>query len=255
VKLATWNVNSIRARVEVVATWLEQARPDVLCMQETKVVDDAFPTEEFTRLGYSVTKTGQPTYNGVAIASRLPQSDVCVDLPGGTDNERRLIAATIAGVRVVNVYVPNGKSVTSPSFQFKLEWLRRLRGWLDGSATPDQQVLVCGDFNVAREPRDVFDPVRLDGQLLYHPEERRALEQFLEFGFEDLYRRFHAEAGLFSWWDYRAGSLRLNRGFRIDYVFASRPLAERCRAAEIDVAPRKREKPSDHAPVVVELDV
>jgi exodeoxyribonuclease-3 len=255
VKLATWNVNSIRARVDVVAAWLERARPDVLCMQETKVVDDAFPIEAFTRLGYSVQKTGQPTYNGVAIASRLPLEDVCIDLPGGDDKERRLIAATVSGLRVVNVYVPNGKSVTSPSFQFKLEWLRRLRTWLDRSAGAGQKVLVCGDFNVAREPRDVFDPVRLDGQLLYHPEERRALEHFLEFGFEDLYRRHHDAAGQFSWWDYRAGALRLNRGFRIDYVFATRPLAELCRSAEIDAAPRKGDKPSDHAPVVVELDV
>lgn len=161
----------------------------------------------------------------------------------------------MGGVRIINVYVPNGKSVTSPSFQFKLDWLRRLRAWLDESARASDPLLICGDFNVAREPRDVFDPARLDGKLLYHPDERRALEHVLEFGLEDLYRLHHTEAGRFSWWDYRALAFRLNRGFRIDYVFATRKVAERCRSAHIHVEPRRREKPSDHAPVVVELDV
>ncbi|HVJ14003.1 MAG TPA: exodeoxyribonuclease III, partial [Polyangiaceae bacterium] len=253
-KLASWNVNSIRARLENVAGWLAAVQPDVLCLQETKVVDDDFPREEFTRLGYSLATVGQPGYNGVAIASRLPLDNVCVDLPGADPTrERRLIAADIAGVRVINVYVPNGKGVNLPSFQDKLRWFERLRLLLDTQHTPEENVLVCGDFNVAREARDVYDPALLAGQLLFHPDERRALERVIDFGLVDVFRRFHERAGEYSWWDYRAGSVRMNRGLRIDYVLLSGPLAQRCQAAWIDREPRSAPKPSDHAPVLVEL--
>ncbi len=253
-KLATWNVNSIRARVDVVAEWLGRQQPDVLCMQETKVLDDDFPTEEFSRLGYSVVMAGQPGYNGVAIASRLPMANVCVDLPGlEHDQEKRLIAADIGGLRVIDCYVPNGKGVRLPSFQYKLQWFERLRLLLDTGHTSEEHILLCGDFNVARENRDVYDPVRLDGRILFHPDERRALERVLDFGLVDAYRLHHDEPGRYSWWDYREGAVRLNRGLRIDYVLLTRPLAARCTAASIDALPREGPRPSDHAPVIVEI--
>lgn len=252
-RLASWNVNSVRARMEAVAGWLDRQQPDVLCLQETKVVDQDFPTEEFTRRGYSVIMTGQPTYNGVAIASRVPIGNVRTDLPGLLpDPDKRLIAADIAGVRVINVYVPNGKGVGLPSFQDKLRWFERLRLLLDTSHDPEQELLVCGDFNVASEPRDVYDPVRLAGQLHFHPDERRALGRLLDFGLVDAFRAFHDDAGKFTWWDYRAGAVRLNRGLRIDYVLVTRALAARCKDAWIDFEPRTGPKPSDHAPVLVD---
>ena len=254
VKVASWNVNGIRARVDAVSAWLEQAQPDVLCMQETKVVDDEFPAEAFAKLGYALTLAGQPSYNGVAIASRRPIADVRVGLfDDQGSSEKRAIATTVDGVRIVNVYVPNGKSVVLPSFREKLRWLERLRVTLDASASPDDELLLCGDFNVARDARDVFDPVRLRGQLHFHPDEHAALDRLLGFGLVDSFRERHEAGGRFSWWDYRGGDFRSNRGLRIDYVFLTRKLAARLRAADIDVAPRRLEKPSDHAPVLVEL--
>jgi exodeoxyribonuclease-3 len=254
VKIASWNVNGIRARVRAVTDWLGRTQPDVLCMQETKVVDDDFPSEAFAALGYALTLAGQPSYNGVAIASRKPLANVSVGLfDDDGRSEKRAIAATVEGVRVVNVYVPNGKSVVLPSFREKLRWLERLRITLDASAAPDDELLLCGDFNVARDARDVFDPVRLRGQLHFHPDEHAALERVLGFGLIDSFRELHADAGRFSWWDYRGGDFRSNRGLRIDYVFLSRKLGARLRGADIDVAPRRLDKPSDHAPVLVEL--
>jgi exodeoxyribonuclease-3 len=254
VKVASWNVNGIRARVRAVTDWLERTQPDVLCMQETKVVDDDFPSEDFAALGYALTLAGQPSYNGVAIASRKPLANVSVGLfDDDGSSEKRAIAATVEGVRIVNVYVPNGKSVVLPSFREKLRWLERLRVTLDASAAPKDELLLCGDFNVARDARDVFDPVRLRGQLHFHPDEHAALERVLGFGLIDSFRQLHADAGRFSWWDYRGGDFRSNRGLRIDYVFLSHKLAARLRGADIDVAPRRLEKPSDHAPVLVEL--
>jgi exodeoxyribonuclease-3 len=254
VKIASWNVNGIRARVDAVCDWLGRTDTDVLCMQETKVVDDDFPFEPFSRLGYALTVAGQPSYNGVAIASRRPLADVRIGLFDDTgESEKRALFATIDGVRVVNVYVPNGKSVVLPSFKQELRWLERLRVTLDSTATPDDELCLCGDFNVAREERDVFDPVRLRGQLHFHPDEQRALARVLEFGLADSYRRFHEEAGRFSWWDYRSGDFRSNRGLRIDYLFVTQKLAERLARAEIDVEPRRAQKASDHAPIMLEL--
>jgi len=254
VKVASWNVNGIRARVEAVTAWLAQAQPDVLCMQETKVVDDDFPTEAFTALGYALTLAGQPSYNGVAIASRKPIADVRVGLfDDDGASEKRALAATIEGVRIVNVYVPNGKSVVLPSFREKLRWLERLRVTLDASAAPEDELLLCGDFNVARDARDVYDPVRLRGRLLFHPDEQAALERVIGFGLVDSFRERHEVGGRFSWWDYRGGDFRGNRGYRIDYVFLTPKLAARLGNADIDLAPRRLEKPSDHAPVLVEL--
>jgi exodeoxyribonuclease-3 len=254
VKIATWNVNGIRARVATVADWVTRKRPDVLCMQETKVVDDDFPFEELTRLGYVVKVSGQAGYNGVAIASRLPVSDVSTGLyDDPPEAERRVLSATVAGVRVVNVYVPNGKGVELPSFPEKLRWLERLRVTLDTREDPTRDLFLCGDFNVARDDRDVYDPVRLRGRLHFHPDEQRALGRVLDFGLSDAFRELHPEGGRYSWWDYRGGDFRSNRGLRIDYTFVTRSLAARVISAEIDVEPRRLPKPSDHAPVLVEL--
>jgi exodeoxyribonuclease-3 len=252
-KVASWNVNSIRARLDAVLGWLDENAPDVLCMQETKVVDDEFPSEEFQRLGYSVSASGQSTYNGVAILSRLPELDVRLGLDDEAKADgKRLISARIAGVRILSVYVPNGKSVESDDFVHKLAWLERLRQTV--SRIPEQDVLLCGDFNIAREARDVFDVERMRGNLFFHPKEHEAFDRLLKLGFEDSLRLFHPEAGLYSWWDYRAGAFRRNRGLRIDYILVSTRLATRCRGASIDKKERARPKPSDHAPLLVVLE-
>jgi exodeoxyribonuclease III len=254
VKIATWNVNSIRARHDLVLDWVERTEPDVLCMQETKVVDDEFPSDELTRLGYAVAMAGQKTYNGVALASRLPMRDVSIGLMDDPpDGEKRLIGATVAGVRCWSAYVPNGKSVDSPSFPHKLAWLARLRATLERDSPNAENVVVCGDFNIAPDARDVFDPVRMKDQVHFHPDEHRALRELMSFGLVDAFRLHHEEGGRYSWWDYRAGGVRKNEGLRIDLVLLSRDLAERCSSAVIDADERKRDKPSDHVPVIVEI--
>ncbi len=239
----------------MVVEWLKTTEPDVLCLQETKVVDDDFPTEDLQRLGYAVEMAGQKTYNGVAIASRLPMSDVSVGLhDDDEDAEKRFIAATIDGVRVMTAYVPNGKSVDSPDFPRKLAWLARLRQTLDQGATAEGDVLLCGDFNVAPEARDVHDPKRLEGQILFHPDERAALAKVLDFGLVDAFR-IHEEAPKhYSWWDYRGPMLRRNLGLRIDFIFLTKSLAARSGRCWIDKDVRGQNKPSDHAPVIVDLE-
>ncbi|HEX4475411.1 MAG TPA: exodeoxyribonuclease III [Polyangiaceae bacterium] len=250
-KLATWNVNSIRARHAALFAWLARVEPDVLCMQETKVVDDDFPTDEFLRMGYAVAMAGQKTYNGVAIASRLPMSDVRVGLHDETDpKDKRLIRAKIDGVVVYSAYVPNGKSVESPSFREKLGFFARLRETLERETSPDAPAVVCGDFNVAPDDRDVYDPDALRGQLHFSDAEHAALADLKRFGLVDLFREKHDEGGLYSWWDYRGGGFHRNLGLRIDLLLATRPLAARCSSADIDVEPRHADKPSDHTPVV-----
>lgn len=254
-RVATWNVNSIRARQPLVVEWLKEVEPDVLCLQETKVVDDDFPTEELQRLGYAIEMAGQKTYNGVAIVSRLPMQDVTIGLhDDGPDAEKRFISATIDGVRIVTAYVPNGKTVDSPDFPRKLEWLRRLRETLDKDPAGSDDLLLCGDFNVAPEPRDVHDPKRLEGQILFHPDERAALSHVLEFGLVDAFRLHESEGKNYSWWDYRGPMFRRNLGLRIDFIFLSRALASRCTKCWIDKEVRGKPKPSDHSPVIVDLD-
>ncbi len=252
-KIATWNVNSIRARHELVLDWLRRCEPDVLCMQETKVVDDDFPTDEMQRLGYAVAMAGQKTYNGVAIASRRPMQQIAIGLHDDEpEADKRLIAATIDGLRVISAYIPNGKSPTLPAFKHKLRWLARLRETLERG--PSGDIVLCGDFNVAIDDRDVYDPEAMRGQLHFHPDEHEALAHLLDMGLVDAFRLHHEEGGLYSWWDYRGGGFRRNQGLRIDYVFLARALADRCTAASMDVEERRRDKPSDHIPVVVELD-
>lgn len=251
--IASWNVNSIRTRADAVLSWLDRTGCDVLCMQETKVVDDEFPREEFARLGYSLAVSGQPTYNGVAIASKAPLEDVRAGFVGDPEaSEKRILSARIRGIRVINVYVPNGKNVESEAFHYKLGWLERLRMNLN-QYVEESELLLCGDFNIAREARDVFDPEKMRGQLHFHPEEHRALDHVLDYGLSDSLRLFHEAGGLYTWWDYRAGAFRRDRGLRIDYIFLSQALAERCVEAGIDKEERGRPKPSDHTPLFVKL--
>jgi exodeoxyribonuclease-3 len=255
-KLATWNVNSIRARHDAVLSWIARVEPDVLCMQETKVEDDDFPTDELLRLGYAVVMAGQKTYNGVAIASRIPMTDVALGLLDEPEPvDKRLLRATVGGVRVYCAYVPNGKSPASRSFTEKLAWLGRLRQTLESEATPERPVVVCGDFNIAPDDRDVFSPEVMRGQLHFHPEEHRALADLVGFGLLDVFRLHHHEGGSFSWWDYRSGAFDRDQGLRIDLIFATKPLADRCTSTAIDIAPRSGDKPSDHVPVLATFDV
>jgi exodeoxyribonuclease-3 len=255
-KIATWNVNSIRQRLDHLAGWLARAAPDVVCVQETKVEDARFPEEPIAEAGYKSVVFGQKTYNGVAILARhgLAIEDVQKNLASDEeDAQRRLIAATIEGIRIINVYVPNGQAVGTPAFAFKLEWLGRLRAEIAKRHSPADSVLLCGDFNVAPEPIDVHDPKRWEGSVLFHPDERAALKRIVDWGFVDGFRKHHAEPKMFSWWDYRMGAYKRNWGLRIDHVLLTLPLAARTKDVWIDKAPRELERPSDHAPVVVEL--
>lgn len=253
-RIATWNVNSLRARLDLVLDWLRREEPDVLCMQETKVPDSEFPTDEFQRLGYGVVMAGQKSYNGVAIAARGLLRDVRVGLATeGARDDKRVISAVVKRVHVFCCYVPNGRSVDSPEFEYKLRWLDQLRTTLDTCASADKHVVVCGDFNVAREAADVFDVAAFQGQTHFHPEEHARVNRILDFGLTDAFRLHNALPHQYSWWDYRAGSFRRNEGLRIDYLFVSNSLKERCTRAWMDVAERERDKPSDHIPVVADF--
>jgi len=250
-KIATWNVNSIRARLPRVLAWLSKAQPDVACVQEIKVEDAAFPRAEIEAAGYTATIFGQKTYNGVAFFSKTAPTDVERGLhDDAPDSHKRLIAASFGGVRIVNVYVPNGESVTSEKFPFKLKWMERLRAYLDAKCDPSTPLLLCGDFNVAPEDRDVYDPEKLRGTVLFHPEEQARLASICGFGLKDAFRMHHPEAGQYTWWDYRGGAFHRGHGYRIDHLLASEPLARACRAVTIERDERKGPQPSDHVPVV-----
>jgi len=254
-KIATWNVNSIAARLTNVTRWLDEVAPDVLCMQETKCTDDKFPTDVFRERGYNCFTFGQQTYNGVAILARGTDEGSQCGYPGDADDApRRLVATTTNGIRIVNVYVPNGQMVGSEKYQFKLEWLRRLRAFFDEHYSTNELVLLCGDFNVAPEERDVHDVRLWQGRILFSDAERAAIQQVKDWGFTDAFR-LHTEAGgHYSWWDYRAGAFRRNLGLRIDHIWVTPALAARNTNTWIDMNPRTWDKPSDHAPVVAEFD-
>lgn len=253
-KIATWNVNSIRARLDRVFAWTERERPDVLCMQETKVPDEDFPVSRFADLGYRVETYGQRGYNGVAILSLKPLTRIERGLPGdGPDAQRRLIAATVGGLRVVNVYVPNGQSPESEKFVFKLEWLARLRDYLKTALEEAESLLLLGDFNIAPDDRDVHDPALWRGKIHFHPKEHAALARITGWGLFDLFRKHHTEGGFYSWWDYRQLAFPKNKGLRIDLILGTEPMLERCKGSQIHRDERKGEGPSDHAPVVVEI--
>jgi exodeoxyribonuclease III len=258
-RIATWNVNSLRMRQAQLLGWLERARPDVLALQETKLPDEAFPAAELLAAGYASAYSGQKSYNGVATLVRTATApgplDAVRDMPGYDDPQRRMLAVTVAGVRVVNVYVPNGQSVESDKYYYKLGWLRALRGWLRQELSVHPLLVVLGDFNVAPEDRDVHDPVAWLGSVLVSPEERAALRTALELGLVDVFRKFEQPPRSFSWWDYRAGAVRRNEGLRIDLLLASAALAGRCTACEIDREPRLVERASDHTPVIATFDI
>jgi exodeoxyribonuclease III len=254
-KIATWNVNSILARLPHVTRWLAAAQPEVLCVQETKCTDDKFPALELKALGYDCVMLGQQSYNGVAIISKAGCANVQRGYPDDdAASQARLLSVEINGIRIVNVYIPNGQAVGSEKYQFKLEWIGRLRRFFDESYDCRTPVLLCGDFNVAPEDRDVHDPRLWQNRILCSEAERAALQNVKDWGFTDAFRRHTEEGGHYSWWDYRAGGFRRNLGLRIDHIWVSAPLAARNQGTVIDKEPRGWERPSDHAPVIAEFD-
>lgn len=252
-KIAAWNVNSLKVRLPQLLEWLPLAQPDVVCLQETKLEDHNFPRAEIEAAGYHAVFSGQKTYNGVALLSRTPAVDVVCGNPRYADEQKRLIAATIDGVRVISAYVPNGQSVDSDKYAYKLAWLDALAGWLGDELQAHPQLALAGDFNIAPEDRDVHDPAAWAGQVLCSDAERAAFRRLLELGLHDSFRRHEQPEKSWSWWDYRMAAFRRNIGLRIDHVLLSTPLAERCTAAGIDREMRARERPSDHAPVFAEI--
>lgn len=247
-KIASWNVNSLRVRLPQVLDWLKTEQPDVLALQETKLTDDLFPAEAFRELGFDVAFSGQPTYNGVAIIARQPIEDVVTEIPGFEDHQRRVLAATIGGVRVIDLYVVNGEAVGSEKYAYKLAWLDAVQAWVKDELTRHPDMVVLGDFNIAPDDRDVHDPKAWHEKILCSTPEREALQRLCALGLEDVFRRFEQPEKTFSWWDYRMNGFRRNLGLRIDLVLASTPLAVRCTASGIDRTPRGWERPSDHAP-------
>ncbi len=258
VKLVTWNVNSIRMRLERTLDWVDRHQPDVLCLQETKVQDELFPLEPFAERGYQVALHGQKSYNGVAIASRLPLTGIArgfAAVSGDEPDQARLLSAEVAGVRVVNAYVPNGEAPGSPKYERKLEWMDRLRLHLTGTCDLAAPLVLCGDFNVAPDDRDVHDPVEWEGKIHCSEPERRALREIAAFGLIDGFRHVRPEPGLYSWWDYRQLSFPKNRGLRIDHVLVTQPLVACAREMSIDRDARKGKQPSDHAPVIATFEL
>jgi len=252
--IATWNVNSIRARQERVLAWLAAESPDVLCLQELKAIDEHFPVLEYQALGYESAVYGQRTYNGVAILARSPLTEVERGVnPSTPDPQARFIAATVRGLRVASVYVPNGESVASEKFAYKLAWLARLKAYAAARLAEQAPLVLCGDFNIAPAPIDVHDPVRWDGHVMFSKPERAAFAELLEVGLVDVVRELNPDQAIFTWWDYRLLSFPKNYGLRIDHVLLAPALRARMRAARVDREARKGLQPSDHAPVVVEL--
>jgi len=255
VRIATWNVNSLKARLGRVEEWLTDVQPDVLCMQETKLSDDGFPALAFQALGYESAHHGQGQWNGVAILSKVGLTDVVANFADGTgpDAEARLLTATCAGIRITTVYVPNGRSVGHEHYQYKLAWLARLRAHVAATSSPTSPVIVTGDFNIAPDDRDVLDPAKLVGATHVSPPERAELAKLCDWGLTDVFRRYHHDGQIFSWWDYRAGDFHMGRGMRIDLILATQSVADRSTFCIIDRNARKGTSPSDHAPVIVDL--
>jgi exodeoxyribonuclease-3 len=253
--IATWNVNSLRVRLPHLGQWLPTSGVDVLALQETKLTDAEFPEAELGGLGLGGAWHGQRTYNGVALLAREPVAEVTRGIPGFDDPQARVLAGTVRGVRVVDVYVPNGQSVDSDKYAYKLAWLGALHDYLAAALADHELLAVVGDYNVAPEDRDVHDPKAWEGQVLVSAPERAALGRLFDLGLSDVFRRFPQPDRTFSWWDYRAVAFRRNAGLRIDLVLASPALAARCTACRIDREPRRWERPSDHAPVVAAFDL
>ena len=254
-RIATWNVNSLRVRMPHLKDWLAANPMEVVALQETKLADPDFPRAELEALGLHVAFNGQRTYNGVALLARSELGDVVAGIPGFEDEQKRVLAATIGGVRVIDVYVPNGQAVGSDKYEYKLRWLAALRDYVAAELARHPRLVVLGDYNVAPEDRDVHDPKAWEGQVLASEPERAALRALLATGLEDCFRRFEQPDKSFSWWDYRMMAFRRNAGLRIDLILASAALAQACAECRIDKAPRRLERPSDHAPVVARFDI
>ncbi|ATB32074.1 exodeoxyribonuclease III [Melittangium boletus] len=253
-KIAAWNVNSVRARLDRLVDWLKSAQPDVVCLQELKCVDADFPREAILAAGYHAAVHGQKTYNGVAILAKTEPTDVVVGLSDGVDDTHaRVISATVDGVRVISVYAPNGQEVESDAYKYKLEFYARLRRYLDARHKPGEPLALCGDWNVAPEPIDVWDVAVWEGQTLFTLKERAAWKTLCDFGLTDTFRAMHPDVKKFSWWDYRMLQFQKNQGVRIDHVLTSAPLTQRLVAADVDREARKGKQPSDHAPVWAEF--
>lgn len=253
-KIASWNVNSLRVRLGQVLDWLRTHGPDVLGLQETKLQDGNFPVEAFTELGYHAAFSGQKAYNGVALLSRTPLADVFRDIPGLEDPQRRIIGATVQGIRIVNLYVPNGEAVTSEKYAYKLDWLGHVTAHVGREAARHPRLVVLGDFNVAPEPIDVHDPAAWSGRVLFSEPERTALQALLRAGdLCDIYRHRNPDEPGHTWWDYRTNAFRRGLGLRIDHILASPALCERCLDCVIDLEPRRAERPSDHAPIMADF--
>ncbi|QLI82412.1 exodeoxyribonuclease III [Chitinibacter fontanus] len=254
-KIATWNVNSLKVRLPQVLDWMA-ANPEVtaLCLQETKMDDPVFPQAEIEAAGYHVAFAGQKTYNGVAIIARAPIEDVVINVPGFDDPQKRLITATVNGVRLIGAYIPNGQDLESDKYPYKLAWLEALLQWLQAQLQQYPQLALLGDYNIAPEDRDVHDIKKWAGGVLVSPPEREAFARMLALGLSDAFRHFEQPEKSFSWWDYRGFSFKKNAGLRIDHILMSPALLARCSSCVIDVEPRKHERPSDHTPVIATLD-
>ena len=254
-KIATWNVNSLKVRLPQVLDWLATEQPDVLCLQETKLTDENFPADEIRAAGYEVVFSGQKTYNGVATISKSQATDIVTDVPGLDDPQRRILGTSIDGVRVLNLYVVNGQEVGSDKFAHKLHWLSKVTDYIGTQLQDHERFIVLGDFNIAPADADVHDPEAWHERILCSTPEREALGRMLELGMKDTFRLFPQEEKSYSWWDYRAAAFRRNMGLRIDLILASHALAGQCTACHIDKAPRRLERPSDHTPVVAEFSL
>ncbi len=252
-KLASWNVNSLTVRLEQVLAWLESSNTDILALQETKLIDEKFPVDIFQQKGFHIVFSGQKSYNGMAIISRYPIEDVMTDLPAFSDPQRRILAATIAGIRLINLYVPNGAAVGTDKYDYKLNWLDNVTTFIQQQLKCYSRVAVVGDFNIAPEDRDVHDPQVWEGCVLVSPAERQAFTKLIALGLYDSFRKFDQDEHVFSWWDYRAAGFRRNRGLRIDHILLSEPLYLQCLESRVDIEPRRAERPSDHAPVWVSI--
>ena len=252
-KLATWNVNSLKVRLPHVVDWLKSAAPDVLCLQETKLEDKNFPLADIEALGYQATFSGQKTYNGVALITKAEALEVVNAIPDFADEQKRILAATVAGVRVICAYIPNGQSLDSDKYQYKLKWLAALRDWLAEETKRYPKLALLGDYNIAPEDRDVHDPKAWEGNVLVSEPERAAFRALVDLGLKDGYRLFDQPEKTFTWWDYRMMAFRRNHGLRIDHILLSDALAPSCVSCVIDKAPRKLERPSDHTPVIADL--
>jgi len=254
-KLATWNVNSLKVRLPQVIDWLGANQPDMLCLQETKLTDDNFPTSEIAAIGYQSFFIGKKTYNGVAILSKQRGREVVTAIPGFSDEQKRVVAVTYGDFRVISVYVPNGDTVASEKYDYKLRWLQALNKWLRQELMGYKKLAVLGDFNIAPEDRDVYDPKIWEGKVLCSQLERIAFSDLLNLGLADSFRLFEQPERAYTWWDYRMMAFRLNRGLRIDHILLSNEIARSCVTCSIDKTMRKQERPSDHAPVMVELSM